>query len=71
MGKLTDKQIRAWIKAGERFEGRSDGNGLYLPTTATRGRISCAGSFRAASRTPATTAAAPATTARRWPICSP
>ncbi|EEM2408791.1 tyrosine-type recombinase/integrase [Salmonella enterica] len=30
MGKLTDKQIRAWIKAGERFEGRSDGNGLYL-----------------------------------------
>lgn len=30
MAKLTDIQIRAWIKAGERFEGRSDGNGLYL-----------------------------------------
>lgn len=22
--------VRNWIKAGERFEGRSDGNGLYL-----------------------------------------
>lgn len=30
MGKLTDIQIRAWIKTGERFEGRSDGDGLYL-----------------------------------------
>lgn len=30
MGKLTDMQIRAWVKSGERFEGRSDGNGLYL-----------------------------------------
>jgi len=30
MGKLTDIQIRNWIKAGERFEGRSDGGGLYL-----------------------------------------
>ena len=30
MAKLTDMQIRAWIKAEERFEGRSDGNGLYL-----------------------------------------
>ncbi|TQI77956.1 integrase [Serratia fonticola] len=30
MAKLTDMQIRAWVKAGERFEGRSDGNGLYL-----------------------------------------
>jgi hypothetical protein len=30
MGKLTDMQIKAWIKAGERFEGRSDGDGLYL-----------------------------------------
>lgn len=30
MPKLTDMQIRAWIKAGERFEGRADGNGLYL-----------------------------------------
>ncbi|HER1265287.1 TPA: tyrosine-type recombinase/integrase [Salmonella enterica subsp. enterica serovar 28:e,h:z6] len=28
--KLTDIQIRAWIKTGERFEGRADGNGLYL-----------------------------------------
>lgn len=30
MSKLTDKQIKAWIKSGTRFEGRSDGNGLYL-----------------------------------------
>lgn len=30
MGKLSDIQIRAWIKAGERFEGRADGDGLYL-----------------------------------------
>lgn len=30
MGKLTDAQIRNWIKAGERFEGRGDGNGLQL-----------------------------------------
>lgn len=30
MGKLTDIQIRAWIKADERFEGRADGDGLYL-----------------------------------------
>lgn len=30
MPKLTDKEIRAWIKSGERFEGKSDGNGLYL-----------------------------------------
>ena len=30
MGKLTDMQIRAWIKADERFEGRADGDGLYL-----------------------------------------
>lgn len=30
MAKLTDIRIRAWIKAGERFEGHSDGNGLYL-----------------------------------------
>ena len=30
MGKLTDVQIRQWIKAGERFEGRSDGDGLLL-----------------------------------------
>lgn len=30
MTKLSDVQIRAWIKAGERFEGRADGGGLYL-----------------------------------------
>ncbi|HII4323751.1 TPA: tyrosine-type recombinase/integrase [Enterobacter cloacae] len=30
MPKLTDMQIRVWIKSGERFEGRSDGEGLYL-----------------------------------------
>ena len=30
MGKLTDVQIRNWIKAGERFAGRGDGDGLYL-----------------------------------------
>jgi integrase len=30
MGKLTDIQIRAWIKAGEHFEQRGDGDGLYL-----------------------------------------
>ncbi|MBK6355379.1 MAG: tyrosine-type recombinase/integrase [Betaproteobacteria bacterium] len=30
MGKLADIQIRAWIKSGERFEGRADGAGLYL-----------------------------------------
>lgn len=30
MAKLTDMEIRNWIKAGERFEGRSVGEGLYL-----------------------------------------
>jgi hypothetical protein len=30
MGKLTDIQIRNWIKAGERFDMRGDGDGLYL-----------------------------------------
>jgi integrase len=30
MGNLTDIQIRNWIKAGERFEMRGDGDGLYL-----------------------------------------
>jgi integrase len=30
MGKLTDVQIRNWIKVGERFEQRGDGEGLYL-----------------------------------------
>lgn len=30
MGKLSDLGIRNWIKAGERFEGRGDGEGLYL-----------------------------------------
>lgn len=30
MSKLTDMQIRAWIKAGEHFDGRGDGGGLWL-----------------------------------------
>jgi hypothetical protein len=30
MGKLTDVQIRDWIRRGERFEAKSDGEGLYL-----------------------------------------
>jgi integrase len=30
MGALSDVGIRSWIKSGERFEGRSDGGGLYL-----------------------------------------
>lgn len=30
MGKLTDMQIRAWMKSGERFEQRGDGEGLCL-----------------------------------------
>ncbi len=30
MGKLTDLDIRNWIRAGERFEQRGDGDGLYL-----------------------------------------
>jgi len=30
MAKLTDIQIKAWIKNGEHFEDRADGNGLYL-----------------------------------------
>lgn len=30
MAKLTDVQIRSWVRAGEHFDGRSDGNGLYL-----------------------------------------
>jgi len=30
MTKLTDIQIKAWIKNNERFEDRADGNGLYL-----------------------------------------
>ena len=30
MGKLTDIEIRGWIKAGEHFEGRTDGDGLHL-----------------------------------------
>ncbi|OEG02100.1 integrase [Aeromonas caviae] len=52
MGKLNDMQIRAWIKAGERFEGRSDGNGLYLRYRANdkvptwRFRYSFAGKMR-------------------------
>lgn len=30
MSKLSDVTIRHWIKAGERFEARGDGDGLYL-----------------------------------------
>ena len=30
MGKLNDLQIKAWVKADERFEQRGDGAGLYL-----------------------------------------
>lgn len=30
MGTLTDTAIRNWIKNGERFEGRGDGDGLWL-----------------------------------------
>jgi len=30
MGKLSDIQIRNWVKAGERFAGKADGGGLYL-----------------------------------------
>ena len=30
MGKMTDLQIREWIKRGERFYGRGDGDGLIL-----------------------------------------
>ncbi|UOV18364.1 MULTISPECIES: tyrosine-type recombinase/integrase [Pantoea] len=30
MGKLSDIQIKNWLRSQERFEGRSDGNGLYL-----------------------------------------
>lgn len=30
MAKLSDIQIRSWISKGERFEGKSDGNGLVL-----------------------------------------
>ena len=30
MAKLTDIEIRNWIKAGEHFEQRGDGDGLYL-----------------------------------------
>lgn len=30
MPNLNDKQIKAWINSNERFEGKADGNGLYL-----------------------------------------
>ncbi len=30
MGTMTDLYIRNWIKAGERFELKGDGDGLYL-----------------------------------------
>lgn len=28
MGKLNDMTVRGWIRLGDRFEGRSDGDGL-------------------------------------------
>jgi integrase len=52
MGKLSDVQIRTWIRAGERFEGRSDGGGLWLryrsrdATPVWRFRYSIAGKAR-------------------------
>ncbi|MDP3840722.1 MAG: Arm DNA-binding domain-containing protein, partial [Methylococcales bacterium] len=30
MANLTDSQIKNWIKNNDRFEGKADGNGLYL-----------------------------------------
>ncbi|MDD2723613.1 MAG: integrase arm-type DNA-binding domain-containing protein [Methylovulum sp.] len=30
MGSLSDIQIRTWVKNSERFDARSDGDGLYL-----------------------------------------
>ncbi len=30
MAKLSDIQIKSWISKGERFEGKSDGDGLVL-----------------------------------------
>ncbi len=30
MSKLSDIQIRNWIKSNERFDMRGDGDGLYL-----------------------------------------
>ena len=30
MAKLTDIQIKAWVRNDERFEGRTDGNGLAI-----------------------------------------
>lgn len=30
MGKLTDKEIRTWIKNDDRFEAKGDGDGLWL-----------------------------------------
>jgi integrase len=49
MGKLTDIQIREWIRRGERFEAKSDGEGLYLrfrsvdtvPSWLFRYRLAC------------------------------
>jgi len=37
MAKLADVTIRNWIKSGERFEGRGDGEGLYLRYRKTDG----------------------------------
>ncbi len=38
MGKLTELEIRNLIKAGERFDGYSDGDGLYLGYRIDHGR---------------------------------
>lgn len=35
MGNLSDVQIRNWIRTGERFQGKADGDGLYLRFRAT------------------------------------
>jgi hypothetical protein len=35
MGKLTDVAIRAWIKAGERFEGAPMAMGCFCPDDPT------------------------------------
>jgi hypothetical protein len=42
MGKLTDVAIRAWIKAGERFEERTVGDELVpVRRTLRRRRLGC------------------------------
>jgi hypothetical protein len=41
MGKLTDVAIRAWIKAGEGFDGRTVGDGLVMLFEAPRRAKGC------------------------------